>query len=65
MPTNPPVWHQAAVTTVQISSAVRELGAVGAVSLAAASVVRSGRDRAAGEIAVDSADRHIDESHRA
>jgi hypothetical protein len=49
MPVLPPAWHPATITTIHSASTLRDLGLVGALSLAAASAVRLGHDRAAAE----------------
>ena len=47
MPAGPPPWTLATSTTIHTASAVRDLGLVGALSLAAGSVVKFGHDRVA------------------
>jgi hypothetical protein len=47
MPVLPPAWHPATITAIHTASALRDLGLAGAFSLAAASAVRFGHDRAA------------------
>jgi hypothetical protein len=49
MPVLPPAWHSATITTIHSACALRDLGLVGELSLAAASAVRFGHDRAAAE----------------
>jgi hypothetical protein len=47
MPVLPPAWHPATITAVHSATAVRDLGLVGALSLAAAFAAGFGHDRAA------------------
>ena len=65
MPTGHP-WTPATITAVQSTSVLRELGSVGALSLAAASVVRFAHDHSVAETPLeDSANPRVELESRA